>query len=241
VGQKEYYEATYSETVFPLHQAEPPDLRIVDGAIPEGKRILSIGCGEGGDVKFLVEKNEVYGVDLMSAAVEAAQRNGIKAITGNVEAGLPYGDREFDVVVCKDILEHVFYPEKVMGEVSRILKPDGYAIVNVPNHFYYKMRFRILLGKGIVWYDHPSNEWDYFHIRFFTFESFRRFLDVCGFKPVKFFLDIGMRCYSSSAYYDEQIHPKLLDKLFSQRTRSRFAALRPNLLSASFYAKAILK
>ena len=57
---------------------------------------------------------------------------------------LPFEDKTFDVVICKDILEHILEPLLVLHEVYRILKDSGYVIISVPNHFYLPFRARIL-------------------------------------------------------------------------------------------------
>lgn len=46
----------------------------------------------------------------------------------------PYPDRHFQTVVCTEVLEHmVFDPVFVMNEISRVLGPDGHALITIPN------------------------------------------------------------------------------------------------------------
>lgn len=45
---------------------------------------------------------------------------------------LPFENNEYDVVICNHVLEHVPDDRKAMSEILRVLKPDGYAILQVP-------------------------------------------------------------------------------------------------------------
>ncbi|WP_350016802.1 class I SAM-dependent methyltransferase [Rhodanobacter sp. IGA1.0] len=47
-------------------------------------------------------------------------------------ASLPFVDHCFDAVTCLEVLEHVAEPERVMGEISRVLKPGGRAWLSMP-------------------------------------------------------------------------------------------------------------
>ena len=53
------------------------------------------------------------------------------------------------MVLCTDVIEHVQYPDKTLGEIQRILKPDGELIISTP----------ILLNKTFVAEEHVL-EWD---------------------------------------------------------------------------------
>jgi SAM-dependent methyltransferase len=48
---------------------------------------------------------------------------------------MPFSDNDFDVVFCNHVLEHVEDDKKAMREILRVLKPGGYAILQVPIDF----------------------------------------------------------------------------------------------------------
>jgi len=48
---------------------------------------------------------------------------------------LPFKDDIFNGVKCTELLEHVEYPEKVIKEVARVLKPSGVLILSMPFNF----------------------------------------------------------------------------------------------------------
>jgi methionine biosynthesis protein MetW len=147
----------------------------------EGKIILDVGCGNGYQTAPLTEKNTVYGLDISKANVDKALSRGIKAILHDVEAPFPFEDGFFDVVVCSEILEHLFFPEKVIKECYRVLKDSGSFIVTVPNLYCFRNRLSILTGRawGCTFIEYPLNQQ---HIRFFSLDGVRRILEKVGFK-----------------------------------------------------------
>ncbi|HBH47697.1 MAG TPA: SAM-dependent methyltransferase [Bacteroidales bacterium] len=54
---------------------------------------------------------------------------------------MPFENESFDVVICNHVLEHVPDDKKAMKEIQRILKPKGYAILQVPADFSRKETF----------------------------------------------------------------------------------------------------
>lgn len=45
---------------------------------------------------------------------------------------LPFDDDLFDVVICNHVLEHVYDLSRSLSELLRVLKPGGFAILQVP-------------------------------------------------------------------------------------------------------------
>ncbi|MEM3433165.1 MAG: class I SAM-dependent methyltransferase [Candidatus Methanomethyliaceae archaeon] len=248
-----------------------PDRKISDGQMLQGKRILSIGCGTGNDVWYLTNENLVIGLDYAASALQVGGRHGLRGVLVdlNLCPRLPFRDQSFDVVICKDILEHLLEPLAVLQEVWRVLKDDGYAIISVPNHFYFPLRLRILLGKGLIWKsigsDHSReyDEWNYMHIRFFTYKGFRRFLREAGLRAEKWFWDLGnlAHYHNPDMWLEPQLWKKAHGRLISRRgklglyiigpvwkifnllcprpLRSAIVSLAPGLLCAGFHVKCV--
>ena len=152
-----------------------PDWKVTDYQMVSGKKILSIGSGPAGDLWHLADKNDVTALDSSLAAMKIAGEHKVKGKIHDVQQPLPFKNKTFDIIVLKDILEHLIEPEKLILESKRILKDDGYIVISIPNHFSFWFRLRYLLGKGIIWksiggFDHTLyfEEWNYMHIRFFT-------------------------------------------------------------------------
>jgi ubiquinone/menaquinone biosynthesis C-methylase UbiE len=262
--QQEHYEAAYRVMD---GQYGIPDRKIASGHNLEGKRILVLGCGAGHDVWYLTEHNEVYGMDYASSGLEIAERHGMRVSAGDLNACplLPFDDQYFDVIVCKDILEHVLDPLTVLREVRRVMRDDGYVVISVPNQFYLPSRIRILLGQGIIYksfvdgHTRDYEEWNYMHIRFFTYRGFCRYLEAAGVQPERWFWDFG-----NLAHYhqpDMVLEPQLWKKeqklpisrrgkfglylirplwgvfnfIFPRAVRSALVSVRPGLLCGGFY------
>ncbi len=99
---------------------------------------------------FLREKTDFFKrpMDVLHIAPEQCfmrpfeQQHGARYITADIESPLakvkmdihqmPFADRQFDAVLCNHVLEHVDNDLKAMGEISRVLKPGGFAILQVP-------------------------------------------------------------------------------------------------------------
>jgi 2-polyprenyl-3-methyl-5-hydroxy-6-metoxy-1,4-benzoquinol methylase len=241
-----------------------PDWYICQNGIPpKGKRILCIGCADGKDIAFLAKANKVIGIDIIPEAIEMAKKYGINSQIFDVSQGINFAEKSFDVIICKEVLEHLLDPAFVVKEIHRTLKDDGYAVISVPNHFCIGQRVRILLGKGLIWksllHDHTKscNEWDYMHIRFFTYQGFKKFLKYCGFNILSFQWDIGPFIISrpdlitsrakhliNQGKFDtkKKILAKLLipllktfDLLLPRRVRSNLVKICPGLLTNHFY------
>jgi 2-polyprenyl-3-methyl-5-hydroxy-6-metoxy-1,4-benzoquinol methylase len=99
-----------------------------------GKRILEIGSGPGVLLKRLKEHgNTVYGIDISQVAVDFLHSQGMAGRTMKVPP-LPEDYGDFDIVIGCELLEHLNFPEKLMLEVKRVLKPGGKAVFTVPNN-----------------------------------------------------------------------------------------------------------
>jgi SAM-dependent methyltransferase len=66
--------------------------------------------------------------------VTADLESPLAAVKLDIQA-MPFKDHEFDVVICNHVLEHVPDDRKAMREIFRILKSDGYAILQVPTDY----------------------------------------------------------------------------------------------------------
>jgi SAM-dependent methyltransferase len=72
--------------------------------------------------------------------LRAAQ--GVRYVTGDIEAGvadqqidimqMPFADNSFDAVICNHVLEHVSDDMAALKEIFRVIRPGGWAVLQVP-------------------------------------------------------------------------------------------------------------
>lgn len=116
--------------------------------IGKGKKVLDIGCRDGNLTKYFIDGNDVLGVDIDQISLDKANkkykiRTKVLDLNGSWEE---LKGEKFDVIVAGEILEHLYFPEKIIGKVKRYLNSDGIFIGSVPNAFSLKNRFRYLFG-----------------------------------------------------------------------------------------------
>jgi ubiquinone/menaquinone biosynthesis C-methylase UbiE len=96
---------------------------------PRAPRVLDLGCGAGDSVdmfRSLEPRVQWTGADIAQSP-EVAERTRTDAgfVTFDGEH-LPFADRSFDLVYCKQVLEHVHRPQPLLAEVARVLDPGGW-------------------------------------------------------------------------------------------------------------------
>jgi ubiquinone/menaquinone biosynthesis C-methylase UbiE len=111
--------------------------------LPPGARVLDAGCGEGVIVQEYAGRLRIEGVD--------ANFRSDLVREGSVTA-LPYADGTFDEVLCLDVLEHLAFAEQpaALGELHRVLKPGGGALLSVPNLAHLQSRVHFLLQGRLI-------------------------------------------------------------------------------------------
>lgn len=135
-------------------------------------KILDIGCGDS-LLKSLIPRHDWTGLDINPSLV------GGNVIQHDITS-IPYPcpDSHFDVVVCSEVLEHLFNPLDVVKEIRRVVKPEGRAIITVPN--LNNIDYQIM-GYGAIVY-HPDNIGSVEHIRQFTPNALVPLIENQGFR-----------------------------------------------------------
>ena len=102
------------------------------------RRLLVNGCGVGAYAKHMspyfcsVDALDIEPSYLTQA--RASQPN-LTCVLSQCER-LPFPDQHFDVVFSHEVLEHVDDDGRAMDEMARVVRPDGYIVVFVPNRWF---------------------------------------------------------------------------------------------------------
>lgn len=113
-------------------RAYPAIIETING-LP-GNAHLDVGCGTGTILSKLSSKAKLCGIDLsekMIARAKKTLKDNAELITGDAEA-LPWPTQTFDTVSCTFSFHHYPNPEKVLSEMSRVLKKGGCLILADP-------------------------------------------------------------------------------------------------------------
>lgn len=137
--------------------------------------ILDIGCGDG---TFLaLAKNAghtVLGVDPDHIAVLNARSKNLDVIHGDIYSiDKP---NYFDAIFLSHVIEHVHYPQDVISEAYRLLKPNGYIWIDTPNIESYGNKLFSRYWRGLE----PPR-----HLSIFNWNSLHDLLEQKGFKRFK--------------------------------------------------------
>lgn len=96
-------------------------------------KILDIGCGEGFGVNLAINNGykNTQGIEVSTERIDIAKNRYGQTINIQHYSGrrLPYKDSEFDVVLSLAVIEHTSDKNKFVGEISRVLKRNGLAII----------------------------------------------------------------------------------------------------------------
>ena len=146
----------------------PERIPVLVAAIGRGKRVLDLGCRSGALTRHFLDGNSVVGLDVDPVALDKAAALGIESVQANVEEPLPFDDSSFDAVVAGELFEHLQFPDALVGEIRRVLRPGGVLAGSVPNAFRVQSRLRFLRGRAPE--DDPT------HLRMFSPDAVRELL-----------------------------------------------------------------
>ena len=161
---------------------------VIDQVKGENKLILDIGCGAGDNAAILTQKGHIVdGITLSHEEAEICKPKLRNVFVHNLEVGLPGNiNDKYDYVICSHVLEHIAYPEKLLGDIKKVMKPDGAIIIALPNIMNYRPRLKLLLGKFEY---EDSGIWDNTHLRWYTFQTGNQLLTKNGFQVLKHIVD----------------------------------------------------
>lgn len=152
------------------------DYALISRLIPEGSRVLDLGCGDGALLAWLKENKGVQarGVEIRRDLVQQAIARGVTVWQGDIEQGLAdYPAGAFDYVILSQTLQETLNPLEV---VNGMLRVGRHAVVAFPNFGHWRVRLAHLVSGRAPktalfpydWYDSPN-------LHFLTVVDFEEF------------------------------------------------------------------
>lgn len=150
--------------------------------VPESASVLDLGCGSGELLMLLKARGNrpAMGVELDQGQIVTCVERGLDVVQVDLNAGLPFKDQQFEVVVLSQALQSIADTERVIREMVRV---GGRAIVSFPNFAHQKLR-TMLFEDGrspksggqyhYEWYNTPNRR----------FPSIADFQDFCRDKAL---------------------------------------------------------
>jgi 2-polyprenyl-3-methyl-5-hydroxy-6-metoxy-1,4-benzoquinol methylase len=152
--------------------------------VGHGKKVLELGCSVGTQSRILTEKLgcDVTGVELNPIAAHQAEAYCSRVVVENldqIDFEKEFSYDKFDVILCADVLEHIYDPSSMLRKVKSVISSNGYVVASIPNITHIALIFEMLQGrfeyrdKGLL---------DESHIRLFTRSTLIRTFSEAGFK-----------------------------------------------------------
>lgn len=128
------WSAVYDHDANPLQALEGPILRQAVGDVA-GLVVVDLGCGTGRHTAWLVAAGaRVSALDFSAGMLAEAKRKladkQVTLIQHDLHLPLPFADGEFDLAVSGLVLEHLVDLRAFFGEVRRVLRAGGRAVVS---------------------------------------------------------------------------------------------------------------
>jgi SAM-dependent methyltransferase len=137
IGNVPRYDALSGLLLGPLFRGVAADVAAV---VPEGARVLEVGCGPGHLSIALARRHglDVTGLDLDPAMIERARANASRVAVADTNqptftvgdaASLPFPDGSFDLVVSTFSMHHWANPSGGLAEIGRVLRSGAPALI----------------------------------------------------------------------------------------------------------------
>jgi methionine biosynthesis protein MetW len=120
------------------------DYQLIEALIPDGAKVLDLGCGDGQLLADLIEFKgcEGRGIELDEKAVLECIKRGVAVYHGDMVEGMEcYRAGHFDMVILSQTLQQTMDPPKVIREMLRVGRK---AIISFPNFGHWGVRLQLL-------------------------------------------------------------------------------------------------
>jgi len=135
-------------------------------------KILDIGCGEGWFLLTAKKRGwDVYGTEYSETLIKSCIENGLNVIKGeNILEKLEH--EIFDIITSFEVIEHLIMPEKMIKEISILLRSGGLTYITTPN---FSSISKVISGKNWSVVQYPE------HLVYFTPKTLTQLFERNGF------------------------------------------------------------
>lgn len=134
--------------------------------------ILELGSADDSFLKLVCQKTGGHGIGLDITKSDDLEKP-FKVKSGS-----------FNLCLALEIIEHLYDTDHFLGQIHRVLKPDGYLILSTPNLASLTNRFRLTFGHYPQYLEYSSEGAG--HIHLYTPAAFKKQLSLHHFKILKF-------------------------------------------------------
>lgn len=110
---------------------------------------FDIGCASYKLTNLIINTCQItdyYGCDIVNDFDNKLKKMGVIFSQADLDEGIPFSDVIFDVILCSEVIEHLFAPDNVFKFAAKNLKNDGHLIITTPNLGVWFNRIILLLG-----------------------------------------------------------------------------------------------
>ena len=158
-----------------------PDLAVIARQVPEGARVLDVGCGDGALMAVLRDGKQcdARGIEIDGAQVERCVARGLSVVQGDADRDLAfYPDGAFDVAILSQTLQTAARPDRMLAELLRVGRR---VFVSFPNFAYWRMRWALLRrGRMPVTRHLPVSWYETANIHHMTVKDFEELTAALG-------------------------------------------------------------
>lgn len=161
---------------------------LISRYMPTARRMLNVGCYDGGFEQAVPKDLECFGVEPSSAASEVAAMRGVTMLGSSID-DIDGSNDKFDAIVLFDVAEHIIEPLRSFVTMKDMLSPGGIIMFETGNMDAFPWQEKITLNPYCAIYE---------HVGFFNESSVERLADLLR-------LDL--------VYFEESVHMKIPSRM----------------------------